>query len=133
MGTLGSSRLSAASAKQASSSSFHGRAFGGGSLDGLGRRREPLETRGARAESATNYRMREGGGDARGRVRGQVDVLARGSPHREAAVQGGDRQVGRLREVLGAAFEQHAVAGDEEALGGERRGVVLDELHASRR
>ena len=34
----------------------------------------------------------------------------------------------RVGEVAGAALEQHAVAGDQRALGRERRGVVLDEV-----
>ena len=84
------------------------------------------EALGASAESGVSAKClsdAQGGGDARGRILRQVHVLAGRAPHRQATVERGDRQVGRLRELLRAALEQHPVTRDEQALGGERRGT----------
>src|SRR5215207_6044685 len=119
-------------------SSFHGRALGGGSLMASGggaSRSSTREALGARAESGVSAKClsdAQGGGDARGRILRQVHVLAGRAPDRQATVERGDRQVGRLRELLRAALEQHPVTRDEQALGGERRGIVLDEVRRPR-
>ena len=63
VGTDGSRRLSAASPKQASTSSFHGRAFGGGSWTASGggaSRSSTREALGARAESGVSATNRCG-------------------------------------------------------------------------
>src|SRR3954462_1611069 len=69
-----------------------------------GRARAMRSGRASRATS-TPLTQPEGGGDAGGRVRGQVDVLAGRAPDREAAIERGDRQGARLREVLRAALQ----------------------------
>src|SRR5215216_5721564 len=51
---------------------------------------------------------------------------ARVVPQREAAVERGERYVAGGRELARAALEQHLVAGQQGALRGLRRGVVLD-------